>query len=295
MTRKLCLVDGTFELFRAFFGAPSRSSASGQELGAAVGLGRSLRMLERAGEFSHFAVAFDSVIESFRNDLFPGYKTGEGLEPALLSQFPIAEELTEALGFPVLRMHEFEADDGLATLAWRFSETSEFDQIVIASPDKDLMQCVRGERIVTWDRIRNVRYDEAAVRAKMGVLPKSIPDYLALVGDTADGIPGIPRWGARGASAVLAHYLHLEHIPRTAAAWVPKVRGAESLVRELCAHEEHVLLYRTLATLRADVPLDHSVSDLAYAGVRAALPDLLQRWGQLRLLDAFGESPGAEA
>jgi len=294
MKRKLCLVDGTFELFRAFFGAPSRTGPSGQELGAAVGLGRSLRMLARSGEFTHFAVAFDTVIESFRNELFSGYKTGEGIEPSLLAQFPVAEELTAALGFTVLSMREFEADDGLATLASRFADHDDLDQIVIASPDKDLMQCVRGDHIITWDRLRNVRYDEAAVRAKMGVSPESVPDYLALVGDTADGIPGVPRWGARGASAVLAHYVHLEHIPRAAEAWVPKVRGAEALVRELRAREAEVLLYRTLATLRLDVPLPHRVADLAYQGVSPVLSDLLNRLGQPRLLEVLGETPASE-
>ncbi len=280
MTARLCLIDGTFELFRAYYGAPSRTSAAGLQVGAAVALGRSLGALARGGEFTHLAVAFDTVIESFRNDLFPGYKTGEGIEPALFSQFPLAEEIADALGLVVLSMREFEADDGLATLAARFEHEPAFDSIVIASPDKDLMQCVKGSRIVTWDRLRNLRYDHVGVRAKLGVLPDSIPDYLALVGDSADGIPGIPRWGARSAAVVLDHYGHLEGIPRSAAEWTIKVRGADALVRELCAHEAEALLYRALATLRRDVPLSHTIVDLAYRGPDTSkLAVLAERWG----------------
>jgi len=285
MTARLCLIDGTFELFRAYYGAPSRTSAAGSQVGAAVALGRSLGALARSREFTHLAVAFDTVIESFRNDLFAGYKTGEGIEPALFSQFPLAEEVIDALGLVVLSMREFEADDGLATLAARFEHEPAFDSIVIASPDKDLMQCVTGSRIVTWDRLRNVRYDEAGVKSKLGVLPPSIPDYLALVGDSADGIPGIPRWGARSASVVLDHYGHLESIPRSVAEWTLEVRGADALVRELRAHEPEALLYRTLATLRRDVPLSHTIADLAYRGPDASkLAVLEERWGPTGLV-----------
>ncbi len=283
---RLCLVDGTYELFRAFYGAPSRVSQTGQEIGAAMALGRSLSSLARRGEFSHFAVAFDTVIESFRNDLFDGYKTGEGIEPALFSQFGLAEQLVSALGFVVLSMVEFEADDALATLAARFENATEFDGIVIASPDKDLMQCVRGTRIITWDRMRDLRYDEAAVVEKMGVAPLSVPDYLALVGDSADGIPGLAGFGAKGSAALLGSYLHLEAIPADAAGWLPRVRGAAGLARTLCESREAALLYRKLATLRRDVPLPHQAEDLRYVGPdHPRLVALAAGLGEPRLLE----------
>lgn len=270
MGAQLCLIDGTYELFRAYYAAPSRVSAITGELGALVFLGRSLHALAKSGEFSHFAVAFDTVIESFRNDLFAAYKTGDSIDPPLWHQFPGAERLTSALGLPVLSMREFEADDGIATLAERFREDERFERVVIASPDKDLMQCVTGDRIVAWDRLRKTRYDEAGVVTKFGIRPPSIPDYLALVGDTADGIPGVPRWGARSASTLLAEYGHLEAIPRRLDEWRVSVRGGAALLASLIEHESEVLLYRTLATLRRDVPLPHSFEDLEYRGPDAA-------------------------
>jgi len=276
---RLCVVDGTFELFRAFFGAPSRRSAEGKEIGAAISLGRSLAGLAKSGEFSHLAVAFDTVIESFRNDLFDGYKTGEGIEPELHAQFSLAEEITAAFGLTVFSMIEFEADDALASAAAQFSELAELSDVVIASPDKDLMQCVRAG-VTTWDRMRKKHYDEPAVIEKMGVEPRLIPDYLALVGDSADGIPGVPRWGARSTAAVLSHYGHLDEIPRDASAWDIKVRGAGSLVQKLSENEEEVLLYRKLATLRVDVELECSLEDLRYRGPdEKALAELGQRLG----------------
>ncbi len=286
----LCLVDGTFELFRAFYGAPSRKAASGMEVGAARALARSLRALVHSGEFTHCAVAFDTVIESFRNDLFAGYKTGVGVEPSLLSQFPLAEQVTRALGFGVLSMIEFEADDGLATLASEHRGRPELTTIVIASPDKDLRQCVRsrdqdgGCPVLTWDRIRDVRYDVPGVRQKMGITPESVPDFLALVGDTADGIPGVPRWGARSAAQVLAHYLHVESIPLDGAQWQVSVRGAKGLAEQLRAHQQAAMLYKQLATLRTDVPhglsfeqlerpeIDRATFDHAEQLIDAALP-----------------------
>jgi 5'-3' exonuclease len=272
-------VDGTFELFRAFFGAPSRSSAGGVEIGASVALGRSLRALARDGKFTHFAVAFDTVIESFRNDLFDGYKTGEGIEPALFSQFALAERVTSALGFVVLSMIEFEADDGLASAAAQLRDRPELAEVVIASPDKDLRQCV-GPRVRTWDRMRDIYYDEAAVVEKMGVPPHLVADYLALVGDSADGIPGVPRFGARSASAVLSHFGHLEEIPRELEKWDLKVRGAKSLLEQLKNHEEEVRLYRRLATLREDVELGVSLEDMEYGGPnQAALDELSAELG----------------
>src|SRR5690606_30266438 len=198
---RLCLVDGTYELFRAFYGAPSRLSPAEVEVGASIALGRSLRSLAKSGDFSHFAVAFDSVIQSFRNELFDGYKTGEGIEPTLLAQFALAERVSEALGFVVFRMIEFEADDALATAAAQVRDRADVSEVIIASPDKDLRQCVGG-KVRTWDRMRDIYYDTEAVVEKMGVTPEQVPDYLALVGDSADGIPGVPRFGARSTAAV---------------------------------------------------------------------------------------------
>lgn len=261
-----CLIDGTFELFRAFYGAPSKVSASGIEVGATLALGRSLYKLAREGTFTHFAVAFDTVIESFRNRLFEGYKTGEGIDPSLHAQFLLAERLTHALGFTVLSMIEYEADDGLAAATQLFKNGSAAELITIASPDKDLMQLV-DERVVTWDRLRQKVYDRAGVLAKMGVGPKSIPDYLALVGDSADGIPGVPKWGARSAGVVLAEYGRLEDIPRQASSWTVKVRGADALAQQLRDHEQEVILYRVLATLHSDIELDKTVEDFEYRGI----------------------------
>ena len=280
MGNSLCLVDGTFELFRAFFGAPSRKTPEGAEIAATLSLCRSMMKLRSQGEFSHFAIAFDTEIESFRNQLFTGYKTGDGIDPELFSQFGPVEEGCRALGFEVLSMREFEADDGLAALSHRFLGSPELEQIVIASPDKDLTQMVVGTRVVTWDRIRDRRYDEAGVVERMGVSPASVPDYLALVGDTADGIPGIPRWGARSTSAVLCRYPHLEDIPSDVADWDLKVRGGATLAQNLSAARESAFLYRTLATLRTDVPLELSLADLVPRPPNAELCQALAAaWG----------------
>lgn len=260
---RLCVVDGTYELFRAYFGAPSRSSPSGQEVGATVALGRSLRSLAQSGQFSHFAVAFDTTIESFRNVLFGGYKTGEGIEPDLLAQFPLAERMAKALGLCVFSMIEFEADDALASAAAQFLGCTR--GVVIASPDKDLLQCIRPG-ITTWDRLREKTYDEAGVVEKLGIVPALVPDYLALVGDTADGIPGVPKWGAKSAATALSRYGSLENIPREVGAWDIKLRGLPALLEQLKSHEEEVLLYRTLATLREDVDLGVTFEDMRYNG-----------------------------
>jgi 5'-3' exonuclease len=278
------LVDGTYELFRAYYGAPSKTAPDGREVGATLAWGRSLLSLLETPGVTHVAVAFDTVIESFRNELFVGYKTGEGIDPALFAQFPLAEQVTEALGVVAWRMLEFEADDALATGAARFSSLEEVVRVVLCSPDKDLMQCVRGQEVVCWDRLRDKLYDESAVREKLGVAPPSVPDYLALVGDTADGIPGIPRWGARSAGAVLARYRHLEAIPRDAAAWDVSVRGAAALVTELSQRESDVLLYRRLATLRNDVPLTEGLGELEWRGARRReLEALCRELGDERL------------
>jgi 5'-3' exonuclease len=265
---RLYLIDGTYELFRAFFAVPSSQNEQGAEVGAVRGLARSMFALLRNEPASHVAVAFDHVIESFRNRLFDGYKTGEGLPFELTSQFELAERATRALGMVTWPMVEFEADDAIATAAARFHDDVSLERIVICSPDKDLTQCVRGDRIVTNDRQRGVTLDEAGVNAKFGVPPRSIPDYLALVGDTADGIPGVPRWGARSAATVLSRYGHLESIPARARDWDVKVRGADALASGLSAMTEEAKLYRTLATLREDVPLEESLADLEWRGVK---------------------------
>lgn len=253
---KLHLVDGTYELFRAFYSpAPGRTGPGGDEVGAAWDLFRSLRSLVLEDGVTHVAVAFDSEIESFRNGLFAGYKTGDGIDPRLRGQFVLAEEAARALGVVVWSMVEFEADDALATGAARYGQDPGVAQVVLCSPDKDLAQCVRGERVVCLDRRRKQTLDEAGVWAKFGVGPSSIPDLLALMGDSADGIPGIPRWGAKSSAQVLAHYTHLERIPDDPAAWAVKVRGARTLAENLSAQRDDALLYRTLATLREDVPL----------------------------------------
>ena len=264
------LVDGTFELFRAYFGAPSARAPDGREVGATRALLRMLGGLVDKDGATHVAVAFDTVIESFRNALFSGYKTGDGMDPLLHAQFPLAERAAEALGFVTWRMMDFEADDALATAAVRFARDPAVERVVVCTPDKDLAQCVSGTRIVRLDRIRNTLLDEDGVRAKFGVGPASIPDWLALVGDTADGIPGLPGFGERTASALLARYAHLEAIPDDAARWDVSVRGAAKLGETLRTRREDAHLYRTLATLRIDVPLAESLDDLRWRGERPA-------------------------
>jgi 5'-3' exonuclease len=267
---KIHLIDGTFELFRSFYGAPKATAPDGAEVGATRGILRSLLGLLREDGVTHVGIAFDHVIESFRNDLFPGYKTSDGIDPDLWAQFPLAERAAQALGLVVWPMVEFEADDALATAAARADAVPEVEQVVICSPDKDLTQCVRGSRVVCYDRMRKVLRDEAAVREKFGVGPASIPDWLALVGDSADGYPGIPRWGSRSASVVLAHYGHLESIPLSAHEWTVRVPGAAGLAASLAAHRDEAMLYRRLATLRTDVPLSESTDLLEWPGARSA-------------------------
>lgn len=262
------LIDGTYELFRSFYGAPGARGPAGNEVGAARGLLRSLAALLREPTTTHVAIAFDHVIESFRNDLFAGYKTGEGIDADLLSQFRLAEEVAEALGLVVWPMVEFEADDAIATAAARFARSKRVDRVVLCSPDKDLAQCVVGRRVVLLDRMRERVIDEAGVGEKWGVSPRSIPDLLALMGDSADGIPGVPRWGARSCAAVLSTYGSIERIPADADDWTVKVRGAASLARSLVEHHDDALLYRTLATLRTDVPLPEKLDDLRWRGAR---------------------------
>jgi 5'-3' exonuclease len=282
---KVHLVDGTFELFRAFYGGRSHRDDGGREVGAVVTLSRSLLALLAERDVTHVGVAFDSVIESFRNELFAGYKTGEGIDPELYAQFGPAEDACRALGLVTWSMIELECDDALATAATRFGGAPEVTQVVICSPDKDLAQCVRGTRVVCYDRMRRKTLDEDGVRAKFGVSPESIPDWLALVGDAADGYPGIPRWGAKSAAAVLGAYGHLEGIPDGSREWAVNVRGAAALAESLTLRRADALLFRRLATLRTDAPLAESLDDLRWRGPhQAALAALATRLRDERLL-----------
>ena len=283
---KIHLVDGTYELFRAHYSpGPSRTAPDGTDVKAARGLFRTLVALLKEPDVSHVAVAFDTVVESFRNELFEGYKTGEGIDPALFAQFPLAEEVAESLGLVVWPMIEFETDDALASAARLCDNDPQVDQVVICSPDKDFAQCVRGHRVVMWDRRRDTIYDETGVREKWGITPDSMPDWLALVGDTADGIPRIAKWGAKSAAKVLSAFTHLEAIPRTLDEWPSGIRGAKGLLQTLTDDYENALLYRRLATLRTDVPLRESAEDLRWQGVRCAeLEALSRRLGDVSVL-----------
>ncbi len=259
------LVDGTYELFRHYFAMPSSLAPDGREVGALLGvLGSILGMLQSGT--THVGVATDHVVESFRNQLWAGYKTGEGLEPALWTQFHPLEEALRAMGVVVFAMEELEADDGLASAARLAAADPEVEQVLICTPDKDLSQCVVGDRVVQFDRRKRELRNEAGVRAKFGVGPRSIPDYLALVGDAADGFPGIPGWGAKSAAQVLARYEFLEGIPADPARWEVTVRGAARLSAALEADRDHAYLFRRLATLRTDAPLVGSVDELRWRG-----------------------------
>jgi 5'-3' exonuclease len=283
---KIHLIDGTYELFRNHFGAPPKKAPDGREVGATLGLVRSLLMLLTSPGVTHVAVAFDHVIESFRNELFTGYKTGEGVDPNLLAQFPLAEEAVAALGVVVWPMVEFEADDALGTAAARFKKNKAVDQILICSPDKDLTQLVSGDRIVCWDRRRDLIVNESGVVEKFGVSPQSIPDWLALVGDSADGYPGIPGWGAKSASVVLAHYKHMESIPNDPNKWqVSSISSgrAASLADSLSKRREEALLYKKLATIRKDVPLMEKLADLKWQGARHRLNELCAELGDVKI------------
>ncbi|HTJ41248.1 MAG TPA: 5'-3' exonuclease H3TH domain-containing protein [Kofleriaceae bacterium] len=268
------VVDGTYELFRSFFGAPA-ATHDGREVGATRGILRSFAAWLRSGQVTHCGVAFDHVIESFRNELFDGYKTGEGVEPALMSQFELAERAAAALGLVVWPMIEFEADDAIATAAAALGGDPRVEQVVITSPDKDMAQCVRGARVICFDRMRGTTMDEDGVIAKFGVAPASIPDWLALVGDDADGIPGVPKWGARSASTVLARWRRVEDIPADPARWEVSVRGAASLAASLAEHRGVVGLYKKLATLREDAPIPCDLETLAWRGVDGPALDAL--------------------
>jgi 5'-3' exonuclease len=279
------LVDGTYELFRTYYGAPPKTARDGSEVGATVALGRTLLGLLLSEGVTHVGVAFDHVVESFRNELFDGYKTGEGIDPDLLGQFEPAERMTRALGLVVWPMIEFEADDALATAAALYGRDERVERVLICSPDKDLAQCVREDRIVLVDRRRKKTIDEDGVREKYGVPPVSIPDWLALVGDAADGIPGVPRWGARSAAAALVAHGHIDDIPEDPRDWKFQARGAASLAENLRSHRDELALYRTLATLREDVPLEETLDDLEWRGARRSELESLCRAYDVNLLE----------
>ena len=263
---RLHLLDGTYELFRAHYGRRDAViGKGGNDIRATLGIIESTLALLREPGVTHLAASFDTVVESFRNEMFAGYKTSTGMEPELLEQFPLAEDALEAIGVVVWRNIEFEADDALATAAIRWVE--DVDQVVVVSPDKDLTQVVIGDRIVTYARRERKMYNEDAVVEKFGVHPESIPDYLALVGDTADGVPGLPGWGAKSAAAVLSRYPRLELIPASVDDWDVTVRSAAKLAATLEASPEAVYLYRELTTLRLDVPLEETLDDLEWRGV----------------------------
>lgn len=279
------LLDGTYELFRSFFGAPE-TRHQGREVGATRGLLRSLGSMLLTRKVTHAAVAFDHVIESFRNELFDGYKRGDGIDPALFGQFPLAEEASLALGLTTWPMVEFEADDALAAAACALDQNPAVGQVLICTPDKDLAQCVVSSRVVRWDRKKDEIIDEDGVLEKYGVKPSSIPHFLALVGDAADGIPGIPAWGEKSAAAVLRRYETVGNIPRSESEWDIKVRGAKRLSTNLEAERTAAALYVTLATLRRDVPLDFGLEAVRWQGPN---PDLLRS-----LCDSIGDERFAD-
>ncbi len=270
------LLDGTYELFRHFYALPRRSNALGEEVAAAAGVVRSVLTLLADGA-THVAVATDHVIESFRNELWPGYKDGSGIDPELRSQFGLLEEALSAAGIVVWPMVDFEADDALASGARVAEADPRVRRVLICTPDKDLAQCVVGERVVQFDRRRRQLRDESGVIDKFGVAPESIPDYLALVGDSADGFPGLRGWGPKSTSAVLARYGHMEDIPLDGTLWDVEVRGAVGLARTFATDIEHALLFRVLATLVRDATVSPAVDSLEWRGPRASFPAMCDR------------------
>lgn len=280
---KVHLIDGTYELFRHYYAVPPAQDSGGVEIGAVRGVVTSvLAMLEK--EATHVGVATDHVIESFRNRLYIGYKTGEGMDPVLYAQFPILEEALAALGVAVWPLVEFEADDGLASAAAIAARDGRVEQVLICTPDKDLAQCVVGTRVVQVDRRRKMTFDEDGVVGKFGVKPCSIPDYLALVGDSADGYPGLTGWGPKSAAVMLQHYGRLEGIPRDWRAWQPSIRGAQRLCSVLFDQWGHALLYRKLATLALDAPVCADVDELRWTGPRPEFAEVCERLGAKGLL-----------
>ena len=270
------LVDGTYELFRHYYALPSARDKDGREVAAVRGVLASVLGMMRDGA-THIAVATDHVIESFRNELWPGYKTSAGVEPELLAQFPMLEEVLSAAGIVVWPMVEFEADDALAAAAVAAARDARVERVIICTPDKDLAQCVRGARVVQLNRRTRLTLDESAVVQKFGVSPGSIPDYLALVGDAADGYPGLPGWGAKSSAAVLAKFLHIESIPTDCREWRVNAANASALADTLSRERERALLFRTLATLRTDIALFDDVDQLRWNGPTPAFDSLAAR------------------
>jgi 5'-3' exonuclease len=270
------LVDGTYELFRHYYALPSAHDENGQEVAAVRGVLSSVLGMIRGGA-THIAVATDHVIESFRNELWSGYKTSEGVEPDLLSQFPILESVLSAAGIVVWPMVEFEADDALAAAAVVAARDARVEQVILCTPDKDLAQCVRGTRIVQLNRRTRITLDERGIIQKFGVSPESIPDYLALVGDSADGYPGLRGWGAKSSAAVLAKFVHLESIPADWREWHVNAASASALADTLSREHDSVLLFRTLATLRTDLPLFEDVDQLRWREPTPAFDEVAAR------------------
>lgn len=277
---EIYLIDGTYELFRHFFAVPLAKNAEGRQVGAVKGVVQSIRGMLRSGA-THIGVATDHVIESFRNRLWEGYKDGSGVDPLLLEQFSLLEEALEALGVKVWPMVEFEADDALAAAAAKAAEDPKVERVLICTPDKDLAQCVRGTRVVQMDRRKQAIRDEAEVVSKFGVKPELIPDYLALVGDSADGYPGLKGFGAKGTATLLSKFGGIEAIPEDSALW-PKVNGAQGLAVILKEQKEKALLFRTLATLRTDVPVFDSVEELRWGGPSERWPAMEARLKTVR-------------
>jgi 5'-3' exonuclease len=270
------LIDGTYELFRHFFAVPSAFDAKGNEVGAVRGVLMSMLGLIEGGA-THVGVATDHVVESFRNELYAGYKTSEGVPEPLLAQFPVLEEALECMGVKVWPMVQYEADDALASAAVKAALDTQVRQVIICTPDKDLAQCVTGGRVVQLDRMRGILRDEAGVVTKFGVKPESIPDYLALVGDSADGFPGLEGWGPKGASLILSEYSHFENIPKDWRKWPSSMRGAQRLAGVLFEQWNDAVLYRVLATLRQDVPVFETVDELHWKGPRAEFEEYSKR------------------
>jgi 5'-3' exonuclease len=273
---EVVLIDGTYELFRHYYAMPSAKDVDGREVAAVRGVVHSVLSMITGGA-RYVGVATDHVIESFRNEIWPGYKTGAGIEPDLYAQFPLLEEALAAAGVVVWPMTEFEADDALAAAAAIAARDSRVERVVIATPDKDLAQSVRGSRVIQLNRRTRTMYDEAGVRAKFGVGPESIPDYLALVGDAADGYPGLRGWGAKSTAAVLAKFEHIEAIPDDPAQWSVNAANSVALARTLVRDRELALLFRTLATLHTDLPLFDDVESLRWEGPRPEFAELAAR------------------
>ena len=282
---KIHLVDGTYELFRAHFGAPPKKSLSGQEVGATVGLIRSMLLLLSDPEVTHVAVAFDHVIESFRNKMYAGYKSSAGVDPVILDQFPVAEAAVKALGLATWPMVKFEADDAIATAAAKFKKSKQVEQVVICSVDKDLTQMVDGDRVICWDRRREIFLNEQGVIEKFGVRPGSIPDFLALVGDSADGYPGVQGWGEKSTATVLAQYRHIESIPNDPAKLGLGLGRATTLLENLKNNYKDALLFRELSTLRTDVPLKESLDDLKWRGATPRLKKVCKELGSESIVE----------